>query len=164
MNFQEKKTDRDVLVMPGAMVCGDVEIGEGTVFWFNSVCRAELDPIKIGKRVNVQDLAVIHNKTTIGDDVTVGHSAIVHGCTVGDRVLIGMGAVILDGAQIGDDCIVGAGAVVTGKMVAPAGSMILGSPAVVKRPLTDAEKEMILENGRLYSKKGVEYRKYAGLE
>ena len=108
----------------------------------------------------MQDLAVIHNRCTIGDDVSVGHSAIVHGATIGHRVIVGMGAIVLDGAKIGDDCIIGAGAVVTGKMDAPAGSMILGSPAVVKRPLTDKEKESILANSRLYSEKAAEYRKY----
>ena len=160
MNFKEYKTDEKVLVMPGAMLCGDVSVGEGTAFWFNSVCRAELHPISIGCRCNVQDLAVIHNRCTIGDDVSVGHSAIVHGATIGSRVIVGMGAIVLDGAKIGDDCIIGAGAVVTGKMDAPAGSMILGSPAVVKRPLTDKEKESILANSRLYSEKAAEYRKY----
>ena len=116
MNFKPIETDENVLVMPGAVVCGDVTVGEGTAFWFNSVCRAELQPIKIGKRCNIQDCAVIHNLCTLGDDVSVGHGAIVHGATVGDRVIVGMGAIVLDGAKIGDDCIIAAGAVVTGKM------------------------------------------------
>ena len=113
MNFKPIETDENVLVMPGAVVCGDVTVGEGTAFWFNSVCRAELQPIKIGKRCNIQDCAVIHNLCTLGDDVSVGHGAIVHGATVGDRVIVGMGAIVLDGAKIGDDCIIAAGAVVT---------------------------------------------------
>ena len=91
MNFKPIETDENVLVMPGAVVCGDVTVGEGTAFWFNSVCRAELQPIKIGKRCNIQDCAVIHNLCTLGDDVSVGHGAIVHGATVGDRVIVGMG-------------------------------------------------------------------------
>ena len=89
MNFKPIETDENVLVMPGAVVCGDVTVGEGTAFWFNSVCRAELQPIKIGKRCNIQDCAVIHNLCTLGDDVSVGHGAIVHGATVGDRVIVG---------------------------------------------------------------------------
>ena len=133
MNFKPIETDENVLVMPGAVVCGDVTVGEGTAFWFNSVCRAELQPIKIGKRCNIQDCAVIHNLCTLGDDVSVGHGAIVHGATVGDRVIVGMGAIVLDGAKIGDDCIIAAGAVVTGKMDAPAGSLLVGSPAVVAK-------------------------------
>ena len=161
MNFKPIETDENVLVMPGAVVCGDVTVGEGTAFWFNSVCRAELQPIKIGKRCNIQDLALIHNKVTIGDDVSVGHCATVHGATIGDRVIVGMGATVLDGAVIGNDCIIGAGALVTGKMNAPDGSMILGSPAKVVRELTDKEKESILANATLYLEKSKEYRAHA---
>lgn len=161
MNFKPIETDENVLVMPGAVVCGDVTVGEGTAFWFNSVCRAELQPVKIGKRCNIQDCAVIHNLCTLGDDVSVGHGAIVHGATVGDRVIVGMGATVLDGAVIGNDCIIGAGALVTGKMNAPDGSMILGSPAKVVRELTDKEKESILANAALYLEKSKEYRAHA---
>lgn len=165
MNFDRITTDERVLVMPGAQVLGDVQAGEGTAFWFNCVCRGELQSVRIGKRCNIQDLALIHNKVTLGDDVSVGHGAIVHGATVGDRVIVGMGATILDGAVIGSDCIVGAGALVTGKMNAPDGSMILGSPAKVVRPLTDAEKASILHNAQLYLEKSVEYRRHeAGLD
>ena len=117
--------------------------------------------MRIGKRCNIQDLALIHNKVTIGDDVSVGHSAIVHGATIGDRVIVGMGATILDGAVIGSDCIVGAGALVTGKMNAPDGSMILGSPAKVVRELTEKERESILANAKLYLEKSEEYRAHA---
>ena len=161
MNFKPIETDENVLVMPGAVVCGDVTVGEGTAFWFNSVCRAELQPIKIGKRCNIQDCAVIHNLCTLGDDVSVGHGAIVHGATVGDRVIVGMGATVLDGAVIGNDCIIGAGALVTGKMNAPDGSMILGSPAKVVRELTEKEKESILANATLYLEKSKKYRAHA---
>ncbi len=160
MNFTPIHTDENVLILPGAQVLGDVTIGEGTSFWFNSVCRAEKVPVSIGKRCNIQDLALIHNRCVIGDDVSVGHSAIVHGATIGDRVIIGMGAVILDGAKIGNDCIIGAGAVVTGKTEAPDGSMLIGSPAKVTRALTDREKEYILANGAEYLAKSKEYRKF----
>ncbi len=160
MNFTPITTDENVLVMPGAVVCGDVTIGEGTAFWFNSVCRAELQPIKIGKRCNIQDGAIIHNLCTLGDDVSVGHGAIVHGATIGDRVIVGMGAIILDGAKIGDDCIIAAGAVVTGKMDAPAGSLIVGSPATVAKELNDKQRESITYNSELYYKKSVDYRAF----
>ena len=161
MNFNRLESNDKVLIMEGAQVLGDVVAGEGTVFWYNSVCRGEMKPVRIGKRCNVQDLALIHNEVTIGDDVSIGHNAVVHGCTIGDRVIVGMGAIMLDGAKIGNDCIIGAGAVVTGKMDAPDGSMILGSPAVVKRPLTDKEKQSILDNANLYVEKSREYRRYA---
>ena len=160
MNFTPITTDDKILVMPGAVVCGDVTVGEGTAFWFNSVCRAELQPIKIGKRCNIQDCAVIHNLCTLGDDVSVGHGAIVHGATIGDRVIIGMGAIVLDGAKIGNDCIIAAGAVVTGKMDAPAGSLIVGSPATVAKELNDKQRESITYNSELYYNKSVEYRAF----
>ena len=139
MNFKPIETDENVLVMPGAVVCGDVTVGEGTAFWFNSVCRAELQPIKIGKRCNIQDCAVIHNLCTLGDDVSVGHGAIVHGCTVGDNTLVGMGAIVLNGAVVGRDCIIAAGALVTQGAVIPDGSMVMGAPGKVRRPLTPEE-------------------------
>ena len=161
MNFNRLESNDKVLIMEGAQVLGDVVAGEGTVFWYNSVCRGEMQSVRIGKRCNVQDLALIHNKVTIGDDVSVGHNAVVHGCTIGDRVIVGMGAIVLDGAKIGNDCIIGAGAVVTGKMDAPDGSMILGSPAIVKRELTDKEKQSILDNANLYVEKSKEYRRHA---
>lgn len=161
MNFNRLESNDKVLIMEGAQVLGDVVAGEGTVFWYNSVCRGEMQSVRIGKRCNIQDLALIHNKVTIGDDVSVGHNAVVHGCTIGDRVIVGMGAIVLDGAKIGSDCIIGAGAVVTGKMDAPDGSMILGSPAIVKRELTDKEKQSILDNANLYVEKSKEYRRHA---
>ena len=161
MNFNRLSTDDKILIMEGAQVLGDVVAGEGTAFWYNSVCRGEMQSVRIGKRCNIQDCAVIHTLCTLGDDVSVGHGAIVHGATVGDRVIVGMGATVLDGAVIGNDCIIGAGALVTGKMNAPDGSMILGSPAKVVRELTEKEKESILANATLYLEKSKEYRAHA---
>ncbi len=163
MNFKPLQTDENILIFPGAQVLGDVTVGERTSFWFNCVCRAEDVPVYIGKRCNIQDLAMIHNQSSpvhIGDDVSVGHSAIIHGATVGDRVIVGMGAVLLDGARIGNDCIVGAGAVVTGKMDAPDGSLLVGNPARIARTLTDEDKAYILANSKEYLEKSEEYRKY----
>ena len=160
MNFNRLSTDDKILIMEGAQVLGDVVAGEGTAFWYNSVCRGEMQSVRIGKRCNIQDLALIHNKVTIGDDVSVGHCATVHGATIGNRVIVGMGAIVLDGAKIGDDCIIAAGAVVTGKMDAPAGSLLVGSPAAVAKPLNDKQKASCLENSELYYRKSVEYRAF----
>lgn len=161
MDFRRHESSDKVLIMEGAQVIGDVEAGEGTAFWYNSVCRGEMQSVRIGKRCNIQDLALIHNKVTIGDDVSVGHSAIVHGATIGDRVIIGMGATVLDGAVIGSDCLIGAGALVTGKMNAPDGSLIVGAPAKVVRELTEKERASLVANAELYYQKSLEYRAHA---
>ena len=161
MDFRRHESSDSVLIMEGAQVIGDVEAGEGTAFWYNSVCRGEMQSVRIGKRCNIQDLALIHNKVIIGDDVSVGHSAIVHGATIGDRVIIGMGATVLDGAVIGNDCLIGAGALVTGKMNAPDGSLIVGAPAKVVRELTEKERASLIANAELYYQKSLEYRAHA---
>ncbi len=140
--------DRTTFLAPSADVIGDVVLGARSSVWFNATIRGDVNWIRIGEETNVQDNAVVHvtggsGPTTIGDRVTIGHSAIVHGCTVEDRVLIGMGAIILDQAVIGTGSIVGAGALVTGRTVVPAGSLVLGSPARVVRPLTDEERASI---------------------
>lgn len=137
-----RQSDENVVILPGAMVVGDVTFGPGCSVWFNAVLRGDGEPITIGAGTNIQDGAILHSDvfpTTLGEYVTVGHGAIVHGCTVGDNTLIGMGATLLNGSKIGKNCIVGAGALVTGKMDAPDGSMVLGSPARVVRPLTQSE-------------------------
>jgi carbonic anhydrase/acetyltransferase-like protein (isoleucine patch superfamily) len=139
MQYKLRETTPDVLICDGARVSGDVTLGKGVNIWYNAVLRGDEGAITVGEGTNIQDCAVLHEETQVGAGCTIGHGAIVHGCTVGNNVLIGMGAIVLNGAKIGDDCIVGAGALVTGKMDAPAGSMILGSPAKVVRPLTEAE-------------------------
>ena len=141
MAYKLRETDENVLICDGARVAGDVTLGKGVSVSYNAVLRGDEGAITVGENTNIQDGAVMHEETVVGSGCTIGHNAIVHGCTVGDNVLIGMGAVVLNGAKIGDNCIVGAGALVTGKMDAPAGSMILGSPAKVVRPLTEAEIE-----------------------
>ena len=137
-------------IAPNATLVGDVTLGENASVWYGAVLRGDMGAITIGEGTNIQDNCVIHEQVTIGRDCTVGHGAIVHGCTVGDRCLIGMGAIILNGAVLGDDCLVGAGALVTGKVNAPAGSLVLGSPAKVVRPVTEAEKEATMEDARQY--------------
>ena len=138
------------LIAPSATIVGDVTLGEDTSVWYGAVIRGDMGAISIGAGSNIQDNCVIHEQVTIGRDCTIGHGAIVHGCTVGDRCLVGMGAIILNGAVLGDDCLVGAGALVTGKINAPAGSLVLGSPAKVEREVTDKEKEATMEDARQY--------------
>lgn len=144
-----------VFIAENAVVKGDVEIGDDSSVWFNAVIRGDLDRVTIGKRTNVQDNAVIHVDegfpTVLGDNVTVGHSAVVHGCVIADNVLIGMNAVVLNGAEIGEYSIVGAGAVVTGKKF-PERSLILGVPAKFVREVTDQEIELIERSWKEYLK------------
>lgn len=127
-----------------AQIIGDVQVGDDSSIWFNVVIRGDVNHIRIGKRSNIQDGSVVHVTngkfpTLIGDDVTVGHNAILHGCVIGSRCLIGMGAIVLDGCQIGEGTILAAGSVVApGTVIAP-GSLVLGAPAKVKRPLTAEE-------------------------
>jgi len=157
VKFQE--TTPDVLICDCAKVSGDVTLGKGVNIWHNAVLRGDDGAITVGEGTNIQDCAVLHEETRVGAGCTIGHGAIVHGCTVGDNVLVGMGAVILNGAKIGDDCVVGAGALVTGKMDAPAGSMILGSPAKVVRPLTAEEIEGNRKSAQGYLKTAEAHRR-----
>lgn len=137
-------------VSPSAVIDGDVTLGKDCNVWHGAVLRGDCGPIRIGAGTNIQDNCVIHEETTIGAGCTIGHSAIVHGCTVGDNCVVGMGAIILNGAVLGEHCLVGAGAVVTGKMNAPAGSLILGNPAKVVRPLTQEQIDYIHEDAEHY--------------
>lgn len=150
MDYKLRRTDGEVLICDGARVCGDVRLAPGVSVWYNAVLRGDEGAISVGEGTNIQDCAVLHEETRIGAGCTIGHGAVVHGCTVGDNVLIGMGAVVLNGARIGSDSIVGAGSLVTGKLDAPAGSMILGSPAKVVRPLTEAEIEANRQSAQGY--------------
>ncbi len=138
------KLDDSVFSVDSADIIGDVEIGSDSSVWFQVVIRGDVNHIRIGARTNVQDGTVIHvtnktNPTIIGDDVTIGHNATLHGCTIGNRCLIGMGAVILDGAKIADDVMVAAGALVVPGTVIPSGTLYVGSPAAYKRHLSADE-------------------------
>jgi carbonic anhydrase/acetyltransferase-like protein (isoleucine patch superfamily) len=136
-------TAQAAFVAPNATILGNVKLGAHSSVWFGCVLRGDINSIEIGEGSNVQDLAMVHLADDYGVKVgrytTIGHSAIIHACEIGDECLIGMGATILDGAVIGDHCIVGANALVTQRFVAPPGSMILGSPAKVVRPLKESE-------------------------
>lgn len=138
-----------------AVVIGDVVIGEECSVWFHAVVRGDVNYIRIGRRTNVQDFCMLHvthdtAPLVIGDDVTIGHNVVLHGCTIKDRVLIGMGAIIMDGAVIGEDSVIGAGALVTEGTIVPPKSLTLGSPAKVKRPVTDKELAWIRESAQNY--------------
>ena len=151
-----------------AAVIGDVAIGEDSSVWFNTVIRGDVHFIRIGNRTNIQDLCVVHVShdtyaTVLGDDVTVGHHVVLHGCTIKDRVLIGMGAIIMDGAVIGEDCVVGAGALVTEQTVVPPKSLVLGAPAKVKRAVTDKELAWIRESAHNYVRYAKQYLSGPGM-
>src|ERR1044072_1371164 len=151
----------DGAVAPSAALIGDVHLAALASVWFGAVIRADNTPILVGARSNIQEGAMLHSDPgapcTVGEDVTVGHHAILHGCTIGDRTLIGMGATILNRAVIGEDCLVGAGALVTEGKVFPPGYLIVGSPAKAIRPLDDAPKEMLKLSAALYASKEREY-------
>lgn len=149
------KLSAEVFVAENATVIGRVELGEGANIWYGCVLRGDVGAIKIGARTNVQDLSVIHvtggqYDTTIGEDVTIGHRAILHGCEVHDRVLIGMGAIVLDGAVIESDVLVAAGAVVTPGTRIKSGYLALGSPARALRPLAPTEIDFLKKSAAGY--------------
>ena len=149
------KLHQSVFVVESAILIGDVEIGEYSSVWFNAVIRGDVNYIRIGYRTNIQDLCMLHvTKDThpliLGNEITVGHSVTLHGCTIKDRCLIGMGATILDGAVVGEDCIIGAGALVTEGSVIPPGTLAIGLPAKPKRDLTDAERARIKQSAQNY--------------
>ncbi len=135
---------KNVYVARGAVVVGDVTLGDGASVWYNAVLRGDINRIVVGAGSNIQDNSVLHLADDfpciVGEYVTIGHSAIVHACTIGNECLIGMGAVILDGAQLGEQCLVGAKALITQNCNIPPGSLVLGSPAKVVRPLTLEER------------------------
>ncbi len=146
----EKNAFENAYIAPNATVIGDVSLGKNVSIWYGAVLRGDSGPIIIGDDSNVQDNCVIHEKTTLGKGCTVGHGAILHGCTIGDHCLVGMGAIVLDGAVLEEDCMVGAGALVTGKTVAPAGSLLLGNPAKVVKQLTAEQLAYIRQDAESY--------------
>ena len=144
----------NVYIAPNATLVGDVVLGKDVNIWYGAVLRGDSGTITVGEGSNVQDNALIHEKTTIGKYCTVGHGAIIHGATIGDGCLIGMGAIVLGGAVLGEGCLVGAGALVTGKTNAPAGSILLGSPAKVEKSMTPEQLVANLKNAAHYVELG----------
>ena len=158
------RLDETVWVAEGAVVVGEVEIGPQSSLWFGTVVRGDVNSIRIGARTNLQDYTVVHvtaktHPTVVGDDVTVGHRVTLHGCTIRNRCLIGIGAVVLDGAEVGEDAMVGAGALVPPGMVVPPRTLALGSPARVKRPLTDDEIDALRRSASNYVGYAEHYRR-----
>jgi carbonic anhydrase/acetyltransferase-like protein (isoleucine patch superfamily) len=157
------RLDPTAFVVEGAAVVGDVELGPESSIWFGAVVRGDVNSIRIGARTNIQDQSVVHvtgktHPTVLGDDVTVGHRVVLHGCTVKDRCLIGIGAVVLDGAVVGEESIVGAGALVPPGLVVPPRTLVLGAPARVKRPLTPEEIAFFLVSAQNYAGYARQYR------
>ena len=153
----------EVFIADSADVIGDVELHDGVNVWFGAVIRGDVEKITIGKNSNVQDNTTVHTDfglpCIVGENVTVGHNAILHSCEIGDNVIVGMGSTILNGAKIAPNCMVGAGALVTHKIPYEEGVLILGSPAKVVRKLTEEEKEHIKKNGQHYVENGKLYIK-----
>ena len=151
--------DPSAYVDESAQVIGDVHVGAESSIWMNVVVRGDVHRIRIGARTNVQDGTVVHvmrgtHPTTIGDEVTIGHGALIHGCTIADRVLVGMGAILLNGVVVGSDSIVAAGSLLPEGMEVPPRSRVMGSPGKVRRALTEAEVASI----RDYAERYVGYR------
>ena len=144
MNYKSVKISEDARIAKQSAITGDVTIGRDSCVLSFAVIRGDEAPVVIGEESNIQENCTVHVSRNmpvcIGNNVTVGHNAVIHGCTIGDRTLIGMGAVILDGAKIGNDCIIGAGSLVTKNTVIPDGSLVMGSPAKIRRNLTWEEK------------------------
>ncbi len=157
-----KSIDKSVFIAEGARVVGNVEIARDSSVWYNAVIRADSNSVKIGERSNVQDNAVIHTSkdfgVVIGDNVTIGHGAIVHGCTIKNNVMIGMGAIVLDGAVIEENSIIGAGALITGGKTIPAGSLAFGNPFRIVRGLTEQEIKSVSDNAQSYVDEARDYK------
>lgn len=145
----------DVFVAEGAQIIGDVRIGPGSSVWFNTTLRGDVMPITIGRETNIQDGSVLHGTfgkfaCEVGDRVTIGHTVVLHGCKIGNTCLIGMGSIVMDGAEIGERSVVGAGSLVTEGKKFPPGSLIMGRPAVLKRPLNEDELKFLEQSADNY--------------
>lgn len=158
---------RSCFIEDTGIVIGDVVMGEQCSVWFHAVIRGDVHYIRLGDRTNVQDLCMLHvthdtHPLIIGSDVTIGHHVVLHGCTIRDRVLVGMGAIIMDGAVIGEDSVIGAGALLTEHTVIPAKSVVLGSPAKVRRQVTEEELSWIRESAANYIRYAGQYTDDSG--
>ncbi len=157
-DLKDKKLniDSDTFIAESSDLLGDVTIGRASSIWYSSVVRGDMSYIKIGECTNIQDNVTIHVDTDIpciiGNHVTIGHNAVVHGCEIGNNTLIGMGAIILDKAKIGDNCIIGAGTLITEGVVIPPNSLVVGSPGKIKRQVTEIEVKTVKENALRYER------------
>lgn len=154
MKYHMTKIAPSAKIAKQSVVIGDVTVGEHSCVLYFSVLRGDVEPIRIGEAANIQENCTVHASkgypVEIGDRVTIGHNAVIHGCKIGDESLIGMGAIVLDGVQIGKQCLIGAGALVTKNMIIPDGSLVVGSPAKIKRELTALEKQHLYSNSSEY--------------
>lgn len=167
MDYKGKspKIDNSCYIAPSADIIGDVTLGKDSSVWFSAVIRGDMAPIVIGERSNIQDNCTLHCKIdspiTVGDNVTVGHNAVLHSCTIGDNTLVGMGAIVLDGAVIGKNCLIGAGSLVTQNKVFEDNTLIIGSPAKAVRKIDkDGEIELMKAAG-YYVDDCIEYRDHS---
>ena len=149
-------------IAPSASIIGDVHVAAESSVWFNTTMRGDVMPIRVGARTSIQDNSVVHATdgwapTIVGEDCVVGHSVILHGCKIGDRVLVGMGSILLDEVEVGDDVLIGADSLVTARTKLPSGTLVMGRPAKVRRELTDEERASILEGAAHYVKKTHDY-------
>ena len=156
------KVHESVFVAPGAYIIGDVTIGEESTVWFNAVLRGDDGPITVGKRCSIQDNSTIHlyegSPVVIGDDVTIGHNVILHGCKIGRSSIIGMGSTLLDSVEVGEECIIGANTLLAGGIKIPPRSLFLGSPGKVKPELTEKDLQMLKYSSETYVQKGKDYK------
>lgn len=157
-----KPRSKALFVAPDAAVIGSVELGEDSSVWYGAVLRGDTEPIRIGARSNIQDGTVVHTDddfpTTLGDDVTVGHNVILHGCTIEDGCTIGMGAILLNGSRVGANSLVAAGALLPEGREYPSDSLIMGVPARAVRELTDDERARVAEGSGVYLLRAREHR------
>lgn len=162
--YNDKHPDvhESVMVAPGAYIIGDVSIGKNSTIWFNAVLRGDENSITIGEKCSIQDNSTIHlfaeSPVVIGNEVTVGHNVILHGCTVGDRCIIGMGATIMDDVEIGEESIIGANTFIPSGKKIPPRSLVLGSPGKVVKEITEKHEDLIQLSIDTYVQKGVEYK------
>ena len=163
LDEREPAVDGEVYVATNAIVIGDVSLGRQSSVWFNAVIRGDNDPIRIGARTNIQDGCVVHSDpgypVAIGEGVTVGHMAMLHGCAIGDGTLVGINAVVMNGARIGRQCIIGSNALVTEGKEIPDRSLVVGSPGRVVREVTDDEVRFVQDSADVYARKGDRYRR-----
>lgn len=154
--------DGDVFIAPGAILIGNIRLETGSSVWFNAVLRGDNELISVGQGSNVQDGCVCHTDPgfplSIGKDCTIGHKALLHGCTIGDGALIGMGATVLNGAKIGAGCLIGAGALITEGKEIPPGSLVMGAPGKVVRQMDEAGKAMLRASAAHYQERMRSYR------
>ena len=149
--------DKAAYIHPTSVITGNVKLAKGCTVWPTAVLRGDDGAIEVGENTNIQDGAIIHGGACIGQAVTIGHRAVLHGCKVGDRALIGIGAIVLDGAVIEEEAIIAAGAVVSPSCVIPAGSVVMGIPGKIRRQITEEERIESIKRAEEYRKLGLEY-------